>query len=98
MFWPFSTHLSGSPVSCDTPSRFGPRASGQSPSMTFRAPAADSPVCAASKDADATTAALTAAANNDFFSIFIVLLAVTPVDHRSFHGTAGLFAARQLFF
>src|SRR5262245_53791205 len=90
MFWPLSAHLSGSPVSCDTPSRLGPRASGQSPSMTLRGPAAESPPppCAASKVVDAISPALTTtAANNDFFSIFIALLAVTPVDHCPFQST-----------
>src|SRR5262245_22831616 len=75
MFWPFSAHLSGRPVSCDTPSRFGPRASGQSPSATFLGPCAD-----ASRPALTTNAA-----NNVFFRFFIALLAVTPVDHRLFH-------------
>src|SRR5262245_38032757 len=30
-FWPFNAHFSGRPVSFEMPSRFGPRASGQSP-------------------------------------------------------------------
>src|SRR5688572_26934316 len=35
-FVPLRSHEDGRPVSADTPSRFGPRASGQSPSATRR--------------------------------------------------------------
>src|SRR5207247_1560562 len=40
-FWPLSAHFSGRPVSAETPSRLGPRASGQSPTGTRRGPCPD---------------------------------------------------------
>src|SRR5438093_11969719 len=46
-FWPLIAHLSMSLVSGETPSRLGPRASGQSPRATLRGPCAE-PVTAAS--------------------------------------------------
>src|SRR5258707_2043303 len=64
-FWPFSAHLSTSPVSRDTPLRSGPRISGQSPSAT---PPRAGGACAA------VSAALTANAisTSVFFTIVIV--------------------------
>src|SRR5687768_2354105 len=42
-FSPFSAHLSIRPVSFETPSRLGPRMSGQSPIATRRGPWAETP-------------------------------------------------------
>src|SRR6185436_18005384 len=49
-FWPFSAHFSTRPVSLDTPSPLGPRASGQSPIATRLAGA-----CAEASHPAATT-------------------------------------------
>jgi hypothetical protein len=51
---PFNAQVLTNPVSADVPSRFGPRASGQSPSAIRRGPCAD-PLMAAAATAAATS-------------------------------------------
>src|SRR5438034_8269089 len=73
-FWPLIAHLSMSLVSCETPSRLGPRASGQSPRATLRGPCAE-PVIAAS-----VASANARAMRHRFLSI--VFIAGSPYDTR----------------
>src|SRR5439155_590025 len=73
-FWPLIAHLSMSLVSGETPSRLGPRASGQSPRATLRGPCAE-PVSAAS-----VASANARAVRHRFLSI--VFIARSPYDTR----------------
>jgi hypothetical protein len=54
-FSPLSAHLSIRPVSFETPSRLGPRMSGQSPMATRRGPCADTLRAKTSNGAAMTT-------------------------------------------
>src|SRR5262245_32531042 len=56
-FWPFSANFSGRPVSFEMPSRFGPRASGQSPTATPRGAAGGVLCCADATNPAAVTSA-----------------------------------------
>src|SRR5262245_41187560 len=68
-FWPFSANFSGRPVSFEMPSRFGPRASGQSPTATPRGAAGGVLCCA-----DATSPAAVTSAKIRLLCFRIIIL------------------------
>ena len=76
-FWPFIVHVSGNPVSVDTPSRLGPRASGQSPRATRRG-----------ESAAASMPALTTSAITSVECFIVIQLCLSPLSSRPFASDA----------